>query len=160
MKEIHLTKGQVALVDDEDYDALARLKWHARWDKCAQTFYAARSVHGPGRKCTTVRMHRQLLGAAPGTMVDHRNHNGLDNRRANLRLCTRAENARNRIKRLGRSRFKGVVWNVNAWQASITRDGKVFNLGRFAHEDEAAAAYDLAARELHGEFALANGVEP
>lgn len=152
MKEIRLTQGQVALVDDEDYEALARFKWQAIWNATAQTYYARRSS-GPGK----VYMHRQVTDALVGEEVDHINHNGLDNRRGNLRRCSVAQNRRNARKRARcSSQFKGVRWNKQAgkWQAMIMKR----HLGFFADETKAALAYNKAARQEFGEYALLNEV--
>lgn len=158
MKEITLTQGQIALVDDEDFDAVSRLKWSARFCKCTHSFYATRTDRSKGSR--TVLMHRFILNAAGADLfVDHINHDTLDNRRENLRLCSRAENCRNARKRSdGISRFKGVSWDAETgkWRARIDFNGKTINIGRFHEETDAAAAYDRKALELHGEFALTN----
>jgi hypothetical protein len=105
-------------------------------------------------------MHRQLLGLTdPSEQVDHRNHDGLDNRRENLRPCTNQQNQHNQRKRAGcTSRYKGVHWDFRngSWRAAIKAEGRTIHLGRFQDEDDAARAYDDAARRLFGEFALTN----
>jgi hypothetical protein len=157
MKEIQLTQGKVALVDDEDYERLAKFKWYAAWTPSSRTWYARRrSV--PDRKM--VHMHREVLRVTSAP-VDHINHDGLDNRRANLRLCTQGLNLRNTRKRAGcSSQYKGVSW-IRArqlWCACIEVNGRTLHLGKFTDEREAAAAYDRAAQKHFGEFALTNGV--
>lgn len=153
MKEIPLTKGQVALVDDEDYEALAKRRWHACWMESSQTFYAHHSKlvkDGGG----TLSMHRAIVGAQAGQDVDHINGNGLDNRRENLRVCSRAQNLANRrSSRRRRSGLKGAYKLGERWLASIKSNGKTRHLGVFDTPEEAHAAYCAAARELHGEFA-------
>ncbi len=159
MKEIPLTKGQVALVDDEDYEALAKFKWHAH--KFSQTWCAARNVRGDDGVKRIVLMHRVIMGAPPGADVDHRNHNGCDNRRENLRVCTRQQNLRNQRKRAGKSsRLKGVslCGQTGRWAAALKVGTKKVWLGRFKTEADAGAAYDRAAREHFGEFACLNEV--
>ena len=104
-------------------------------------------------------MHRLLLNAPRHLIVDHRNHNGLDNRMHNIRLCTYAENAQNRRPCRGSlSRYKGVSWdrNQNCYQAHIQLNGKSIKIGTFKSEIAATKAYDKKARELFGEFAYLN----
>jgi hypothetical protein len=159
-REIPLTRGLVALVDDEDYDWLTQWKWQAM---CAgRNFYASRDVR-VGPRCLNQRvrilMHREVVGVGPEMEVDHRNLRTLDNRRENLRAATRAQNVRNRNSHRGStSRFKGVFWDTqySAWHARIVVDGKVTFLGRFRDEIEAAKAYDVAAIIQFGEFARPN----
>jgi hypothetical protein len=150
VREIELTRGFVALVDDEDFGALSGQKWTA-------------SVR-PGRiyaQTRSVLMHRLILGNPAGD-VDHRNGNGLDNRRANLRVASRSLNNANSRGRAGTSRFKGVSWcrRDNRWQAGIQQNGQRKALGRFDTEVDAALAYDEAARSLFGEFARLNFPKP
>jgi hypothetical protein len=157
MKTIPLTRGQVTLVDDENFSQLIMFKWFALWAPTSKSFYAAR-----GSNQHTIRMHRVILGAQPGECVDHRNRDTLDNRRENLRICTDAENRRNRGKQCNNtSGFKGVCWNkrCHKWQARIMIDGNLINLGCFTIPEEAAVAYNSAAIRLHGEFAY-NEVRP
>jgi len=104
-------------------------------------------------------MHRVILDAPPAVEVDHINRNGLDNRRANLRLATRAENTRNaKLSRRNTSGFRGVSFDhfSGRWLAIVKSDGKTYRLGAFATPEEAAFAYDFAAAALHGEFASTN----
>ena len=149
MKEIVLTKGKVALVDDEDYEMLILLG--GRW--CVNDGYAYNAKLG--------RMHRMLLGAKPGVMVDHRNGNKFDNRRQNLRLCTNSQNQANRQVSTGKSKFKGVIWQRRSdsngfWKAQITVQKKVVYLGSYLTDLDAARAYNVAATEHFGEFAHLN----
>lgn len=153
MKQIPLTQGLVALVDEEDYDrVMAAGKWYAR--RGGSTFYAQRRApQGGDRK---IRLHSFLTG---WPLVDHINLDGLDNRRANLRQASHAENMWNR-RRLSNntSGFKGVRWHKvhGKWEARIRTDGRRRHLGSWSTAEEAAHAYDAAARELHGEFARLN----
>jgi hypothetical protein len=158
VKIIPLTQGQAAIVDDEDYEALAKFKWQAEWSRNAQTWYAKRRT-SKADGCRTVRMHREIVGAGAGEQVDHRNHDGLDNRRDNLRRCTVTQNNANQRKGAGHtSRYKGVSWNAltGSWRAQISVEGTTRHIGQYASEKEAAAAYDAAASALHGEFAYLN----
>lgn len=156
MPEIPLTQGKVALVDEQDYERVAVLKWHARRTK-RNYWYAvaspAQNIH--------VYMHRVILGCQPGQQVDHINHDGLDNRRRNLRLCSHSQNlANSRPRRNTSSRFKGVSWDTyyKCWRARICHNERKHHLGRFDSEEEAARAYNVKAQELFGEFALINNI--
>ena len=151
-KLILLTQGRFAIVDAEDYDWLNQHKWCAAKDK--ETFYAHRGNGG-----TTVSMHREIMRAPKGMMCDHKNHNGLDNRKSNLRLCTSAQNQYNkRPKRNSSSKYKGVIRRRDSgrWRARIGHNRARINAGDFADEIKAALAYDDKAIELFGEFAWLN----
>lgn len=155
-KEIPLSQGYVALVDEEDYARLSRFAWHA--DVRARQVYAAR-MDGPTPKF----MHREIMAPPPGVEIDHVHHqegNVVDNRRQNLRFASKSNNGRNQRKQIGRSSvFKGAYLHKASgrWQASIRtgRESRVF-LGNFKVEVHAAYAYDLAAVRLFGDFALTN----
>jgi len=157
-KEIELTQGKVALVDDEDYEMLMEYKWYARI--AAHTYYAATKIPFANiHSRRNMRMHRLIMDATNGTDVDHINHDGIDNRKANLRICTRSQNQSNRRKRAGcSSQYKGVSWYARGqvWQVHIKVNYQNIYLGRFANELDAADAYDEAARKHFGEFALTN----
>jgi hypothetical protein len=149
---IALTQGKIAIVDAEDFERLNRYRWCAC--KCKGTYYAVRVEHG-----RTVRMHREIMRAPKGMLVDHADHNGLNNRKSNLRLCTNAQNSYNQQANAnGTSRYKGVSWHKcsRKWSARVRCDGKFYNLGDYKDEIEAAKAYDRKARELFGEFACLN----
>ena len=146
MKEIPLTKGQFAIVDDADFDWLSRYSWISD-----TSGYAV-------RRYSRIPMHRMVSSPNREQEVDHMNGNKLDNQRANLRNCTRKENARNRKQNTGTSQYKGVYWEKAAkcWRADIRVDYKLRFLGRFPSEIDAARAYDAAARQYFGEFARLN----
>lgn len=159
MKEVQLTLGMVALVDDEDYEALARHKWTAQKSSGGSTFYAVRWGPGGRRNRKRILMHRVITGAVDSQDVDHKDGNGLLNTRSNLRRATRAQNAAN--KKIGRnntSGYKGVYWKPKdaRWQALIQPQGRCIYLGEFSDPVEAALAYDRAALEIFGEFARPN----
>lgn len=148
MKEIPLSNGGVAIVDDWWYPVLSRWRW-CRSNKG----YAVRSVR-PG---FTVMMHRIVAMTPPGLWTDHFNNNKLDNREANLRHCSNAENARSRMRKPGRSGFRGVIARPNGrFEAAIMTNYKRKSLGVFDTAEEAARAYDQAAKERHRSFAMLN----
>ena len=152
--EIILTKGFVALVDDDDAPEILRFKWCANISN--RNVYAARRDmgHVGARK---IRMHRVIIGAPDGMSVDHINGNGLDNRRANLRLCANSQNICNSRLRIDNAvGFKGVSPQNGRFRARLTVQGKNRSLGLFATPEEAAHAYDAAAIEEFGEFARVN----
>lgn len=152
MQQIQLTCGLIAYVDDQDYPVLSKRTWTLR--TCRKNQYAVTWID---RKTTF--MHRLIMSPPKGLVVDHIDGNGLNNVRSNLRICTQAQNLGNQRKRGRTSRFKGVCRYpslVTPWQAVITKNYKQFHLGRFETEEAAAAAYDTAARELHGDFARLN----
>jgi len=155
---ITLTQGRVAIVDEADHEWLSQWKWCATTRGRNGELVAIRNVWERGQH-SMILMHRALLDAPEGMLVDHINHDPLDNRRSNLRLCTQTENLANQRKTRGSSAFKGVYWDRSrqAWAAQIGRHGTpgAF-LGRFASELDAAEAYDAAAAERWGEFALLN----
>lgn len=153
-KMISLTQGKFALVDAADFDWLNKYPWHAkRYDRL---WYAVNSYEINGRR-TTRRMHRMILNVPKGKQTDHRNLNGLDNRRTNLRICTHGQNNQNRrVCRNSASQYKGVFRSGKKWSAAIKINYKKYHLGTFANEIDAAKVYDTAALELFGEFALLN----
>lgn len=156
-KLIPLTQGFHAIVDAEDYDALSAFKWCVR--PAGRRFYAQRGYAKEDKSWTTMQMHRQIMSATPEMMVDHINHDGLDNRRENLRLCSRLENCRNKRSAIGTSsQFLGVTWDKKSykWRTRITVDGHRRLIGFFNSEIKAAIAYDNAARKYFGEFANPN----
>lgn len=142
-----------AVVDDEDYERIARHRWRFQGRPGTPQSYAV--CNHAGRY---LYMHRLIVDAPPGLEVDHIDGNGLNNRRCNLRVCSRRDNLRNMRPRVGTSRFKGVSWNRGdqRWQAEISIDRRRKYLGRFHDEIEAALAYDEAARAAFGEFARLN----
>ncbi len=154
MKEIPLTQGKFAIVDDKDYDWLSKWKW------CYNSGYAVRMSPGVNGKQRKILMHREILQTLKGTETDHINGDRLDNRRYNLRVCTHSQNMMNQRKTRGCSRFKGVHWHKahKKWHAKIKKERKNQHIGYFDVEDNAALAYNEAATELFGEFASLNEV--
>lgn len=155
MKLIPLTQGKFAMVDDADFEAVNAHKWYASKD--GPRFYVRRNIPRVGGRQATQRLHQFLL---PGvSLVDHRDGNGLNNQRENLRLPTNQQNALNRRKfASASSKFKGVCWNYEAtkWVAYITFSGQRIFLGYFPSETDAARAYDAAARTHFKDFACPN----
>lgn len=154
---VPLTRGKYALIDSADAAYVGQWNWCA-WVGRDRKWYAVRTEHH-GARSRTVRMHRVLLGDPPVEMdVDHRNGDSLNNRRSNIRLATRAQNAMNqRRSRVNTSGYKGVSWYARhgQWGVRIVVGGRTHFLGLYRDPAEAHAAYCEAAVRLHGEFANA-----
>lgn len=150
MKQIPLTQGKFATVDDEDYEFLNQWKWYL-----SNTGYAVRNENGK-----TISMQRVILSTPIGLHSDHIDHDRLNNCRMNLRVCLPRENKANRKKQDGISKYKGVTWHKHnsRWTAQIMANGRKIYLGSFSSEEDAAQAYNFAAAEYHGEFAHINKV--
>ena len=151
-RKIPLTKGKFAFVDPADYRSIKKFKWSVI--EKSHIFYAVRY-----HRKNEIRMHRQITNAPPHFVVDHIDHNGLNNTRKNLRLCTRAQNSLNQKIRKGcSSKYKGVYWHKRdkKFYARISHKGKSYHLGCFNNEILAACSYDKKAKELFGEFAFIN----
>jgi hypothetical protein len=151
--EIALTRGKTAIVDADDYEKISQHKW-----MCTSNGYAARRPWNKGNRIS-ILMHRVILDAPDDMQVDHINGNKLDNRKSNLRLCTFQQNMCNRPSNyVAKSGYKGVWVNQTGrpWLAVIKAHGKRFCLGTFDTAEEAARAYDEAAKERFGEFAFLN----
>lgn len=162
MKEIPVSRGMVALVDDEDFDLVGHLRWYASIVNKGSCFYAARHTSRKSEKHMVIYMHRIILNAPSGMDVDHINGNGLDNQKKNLRLCNHQQNMCNIRKRKGASSlYKGVHWAKihQRWVAKIEVNKKIRAVGVFRTEIEAALAYNEAAKELHGEYAVLNNIQ-
>jgi len=156
MRKIKLTQGKVALVDNNMFDCLNKHKWHAYCHH--RHWYAIRSIRKANGKQTTQSMHRIIINIPKGLQIDHQNHNGLDNRKSNLRICTNAQNQYNQKLRQGSSKYKGVYLDKQRekWKAQIQLNNKQIHIGRFLDEIDAAKAYDKKAIELFGKFACLN----
>lgn len=155
MIEINLTRGFTALADDEDFECLMLRRWHYHLG------YAARTVRLSGGKKKKIYMHRLIMKTPAGMETDHINGNKLDNRRCNLRICTKSNNMKNIKKRMNlSSKYRGITWDKhrNLWKAMITINEKKVNIGRFKFENDAAYEYNEYAQRFHGEFAQLNEV--
>lgn len=142
MKEIILSKGKVALVDDEDFEKINKYKWYF------SIGYAIRNKNG-----STLKMHRVILNAPAGMDVDHKNGNGLDNQKKNIRICTHSQNLFNQGKyKNNTSGLKGVSIHRKKWIAKISVNSKRIELGYFKTKELAYQAYCSASIKYHGEF--------
>ena len=157
MKEVNLTQGYTALVDDQDYLRVSQYKWCVlfRRDKDGSilSVYARTNAH-----IGSQLMHRFILGVTDSKVeVDHEDHNGLNCRRYNLRKATKAQNQHNQKLHIrNKSGFKGVRWQEPSWLSYIRYQGKQLHLGSFSNILDAARAYNEAAKKYFGEFALLN----
>ena len=157
MATILLTQGKYTLVDDEDFERMNQYKWCA--NNINGYWYAVRNIRKANNKQKTQLMHRFIINASDSLEVDHRNHNGLDNRKCNLRTCNHTENQRNRQPlQKCTSKYKGVCWHKasNKWMARIRLNRKPIYLGLFTNEIIAAKVYDAKATKLFGKFAYLN----
>lgn len=148
------------LVDEEDFAKLSRMNWHLISTPKSDRYYAYAKAE-TGERGGKYLMHRLIVSPPKGFDVDHRNRNGLDNRRENLRPASRSQNMANqRIRKTNKtfSVYKGVSKREQGWIAQLRRRGRHYHLGYFATEEEAATAYNRAAKELFGEFALTNKI--
>jgi hypothetical protein len=165
-RKIPLTQGRFALIDPADFPRLNRYKWRLCRTRGKNVLYAERSIRLPNGRYSRILMHREVLSlskgelikAPAGYVIDHINGNGLDNRRANLRLATVAQNAWNSRKRNSRSGYKGVWFAADKglWRAAIVYHGRRIHLGYFKDKIAAAKAYDAAARKYYREYAKPN----
>jgi hypothetical protein len=160
MRKIPLTQGQVAFVDDDDYEMVSAYKWFAHWNRTGHSFYAYTNINvGNGRK--TLAMHNLIVKTPSNMQIDHINHDTLDNKRGNLRLCTKSQNMMNKkCYHNNTSGYKGVHWNPqnSKWRAQIQFNKKKKHLGYYNTPQDAAMAYDCVASKMYGEYALLNKI--
>jgi len=157
-RRIYLGEGAWTILDQQDYCRLGYFKWTVIGND--GKFYAIRNVKVGQIKTATIRLHREIMNAPDSLLVDHKNGDGLDNRRDNLRLATRSQNQCNKpkIKTKATSQYVGVNFEKSRgqWAARIKHNNKQIWLGRFDSEIDAAKVYDEAAKKYHGEFARLN----
>lgn len=154
---IPLSKGKVALIDADDFASVSAYKWCVieMPERPVTMWYAITATPGNNKK--KIYLHRFIMDAPKGTVVDHINGDTLDNRRSNLRVCTYSQNNCNAIhKKKNRTGYRGVSANGRSYVAQIVLQGIRYRLGSFPTPKEAAVAYDRAAINLHGEFASLN----
>lgn len=151
MRQLDLSRGKIAVVDDEDFDRLSHFRWWAMEPKPGR-FYATTALNIDGKR-KFILMHRMILSPRQDQLIDHKNGDGLDNRRTNLRICGFSGNSAN-------SRRPGVKGTYKArngkWAARIYSRGVKKYLGTFDSRNSAGLAYDAAARDIFGEFACPN----
>ena len=150
MKEIHLTQGKVALVDEEDYSELSKYKWCAHRHDGGR-WYAVRSIYHIGNKSATVAMQNAIIDKSSGLVIDHIDGNGLNNQKSNLRIVTIRGNSHNRHRsKIGGVTHSGVYFrkDTGGFRAGIWFDGKQHWLGTYGTETEAVSAYTSKFTEL------------
>jgi hypothetical protein len=153
---ILLSRGLVTKIDEDDYDRLSQYNWCANKGNKNDTFYAVRGIRRDG-KYAHVFMHREIMEASPDIFVDHINHDTLDNRRCNLRLCKQSENLLNKHRsRNGTSKYKGVAFykKTGKWIVHF----RTKHIGYFDSEEDAARAYNVAALKADPAFSLLNSI--
>lgn len=160
IKEILLSSGKITFVDEEDYQRVIQYNWWSQIRK-NNVWYAKVRMRLPGGERRLVSLHRFIMNCHSDDQIDHIDHDGLNNCKDNLRICTASQNRQNERKRNNTSsQFKGVCWDRNRrmWLARIKVDKKLYNLGRFNSEQQAAKVYDLAAIKHFGPFACLNNL--
>lgn len=150
--------GNIILIDDEDYIKIKDYNW-----RVYDNGYAQDTVWDKYNKiCKTIKMHRIIMDSAYGDLVDHKNHNKLDNRKENLRTTNHGGNNKNKKKQFKdgvTSKYKGVSKNGDNWEVKITNNNISIYLGVYSNEEVAGHVYNMNAEKLHGEFAYLNNVE-
>lgn len=158
MKRIKLTQNKYALVDDEDYEQINQYKWQIHY--VGRNCYARGNLQKVNREWKKQYMHRLIMNCPEELQIDHINHNGIDNRKRNLRICTQSQNNRSQRswQKKTSSKYKGVCWNnySGKWKTQIRLNNKEIHIGYYANEINAALAYDKKAEELFGKFAYLN----
>lgn len=155
MKLLPLTKGYYTKIDDEDFERLSKHKWITINRKKSNLFYAGRSLRINGKKIV-IFLHREVIGTPPNKMfVDHKDHDGLNNQKSNLRFCTQSQNSANSIMhKANKSGYRGVHWYPRKRKYNATIKHK--HIGYFNNKEDAARAYNKLAKKYFGEFAQLN----
>mgnify|MGYP001400238116 CR=1 FL=1 len=160
VREIKLTQGYVALVDDEDFENISKYVWcTSKWNN---SIYAVTNICDQDGKRKTLKMHRLILNLKVGQECDHMDHNGINNQKSNLRHVTHQQNLSNTRKQrtahngMCSSKYKGVKKHKGKWVSQIQLNYQQIYIGIFISEEEAARAYDIKARELFGEYSNLN----
>lgn len=152
MQKIPLTQNQYAVVDDDDYEFLSKKNWSAQWSPFTESYYAVSEENGK-----RIHMHAIVNKTPLGMQTDHVDRNTLNNCKSNLRSVTASQNNMNKDKQKNNtSGFKGVVKHGNNWRARIKINKKLYSLGTFKTPEEAAQAYDDAAKKYFKDFAILN----
>jgi hypothetical protein len=155
MKLLPIHGGIFAEIDDEDFDRLSKFKWHLSKRKNG-SFYVVRNQRF-GLKTKVFYLHREIMYASTGLLIDHRDRNVLNNKKSNLRFCTQSQNLMNRKRPQNcKEKYRGIYKDGNKWGATIKFGGKCIKLGYFYSPEEAAKVRDEAAIKYHGEFAVLN----
>jgi len=158
MQKIELTRDMFALIDDEDIEEVSKYNWRAR--KGRNTYYATTHI-GDWRDKKNIHLHNLVMNTPAGFIIDHKDHNGLNCQKDNMRICTKRQNGKNRSS-WGVSKYLGVSQVKHKtcirWEAKIFSDGERKYLGSFRLEKEAAIAYNNAAQKIHGVFANLNAL--
>jgi len=160
--EIRLTQDKTTFIDDADWPLISSYKWHAKRDVSTGRFYACTKVFNPETgKHRRIIMHRLIMDAKSGELVDHIDRDGLNNRRSNLRIADNFLNQQNRGPEVGTSKYKCVSWiaSKKKWRVRFKWMGKDYFVGYFVDEKQAALAYNAAILPLAGEFAVLNQVD-
>jgi len=158
MKNIPLSQGKFALVDDEDFEQLNKHKWFATKNHSG-IWYARRNTNRTIGKRKIILMHRKIMNCSSDMKIDHANHDGLDNRRCNIRICTNSQNRKNSgLQKNNSSGLIGVSWHKRCkkWMARIQKDKRDIHIGYFNNKVEAGHMVDQFSICLFGEFAVLN----
>ncbi len=155
MKVIHLTQNKVTWLDNEDFERVNKYKWHAN-KKTTGVFYAYRKQWIPEKqKYITIIMHRFIMNCPEDMEIDHIDHNGLNNQKSNLKICSHADNMRNiKVRRTSNSGFRGISWDKKnkKWRITICKEKKFYNRGRFTELEDAVKEHRKSFKEIFGYY--------
>ena len=157
--KIYMKHNRVGFFDIEFLDVVKQYHWCSCKD--GNTYYMKAYAKIDGKR-TNIKLHRLIMGSPEGKVINHKDHNGLNNRKYNLEICTHVENSRYaNLSKVNTSGYKGVYWHKRGavWCAKIKYCDKAIHLGSFKNKIDAAKAYNEAALKYHGQFALLNVIE-